>query len=383
MRRFYAVISGILLSLVTPQQSLAEAMTFTGLGRLPNSDGGISAPFAVSADGSVIVGMCDTVDGRQAFRWTEASGMVGLEPLPGESDSSARGVSADGSIAVGRSYSDVSGPTSACFWNAAGDVIGLGGDDSSAIGISADGTVVVGSATFASGREAFRWTSAGGMVGLGDLPGGDHYSLCGSVSADASTVVGMGSSDTGREAFRWTSEGGMEGLGVLPEMAASVAVDVSADGTVVVGECGGSRFQWEAFRWTADSGMVGLGFLPPEWSSGASQRSWATGVSDDGAVILGTVISSGSRIAAVVCTPDSGWQNVYDLLIEAGVTEVADWTLGETFDVSADGRVIVGHGINPEGLSEAWAVTLPEPGSGLLLAMGGFAGLWRRRWRCD
>ena len=37
---------------------------------------------------------------------------------------------------------------------------------------SGDGSVVVGNTHNASGREAFRWTSAGGMVGLGDLPGG-------------------------------------------------------------------------------------------------------------------------------------------------------------------------------------------------------------------
>src|SRR5215510_14161600 len=43
---------------------------------------------------------------------------------------------------------------------------------SDARGVSADGMVVVGGSNSASGFEAFRWTAAGGMVGLGVLPGG-------------------------------------------------------------------------------------------------------------------------------------------------------------------------------------------------------------------
>jgi probable HAF family extracellular repeat protein len=39
-------------------------------------------------------------------------------------------------------------------------------------GVSADGSVVVGRGASASGNEASRWTSGTGMVGLGDLPGG-------------------------------------------------------------------------------------------------------------------------------------------------------------------------------------------------------------------
>lgn len=47
-----------------------------------------------------------------------------------------------------------------------------------AVGASADGSVIVGNSNsaFGSNTEAFRWTSGGGMVGLGDLPG---WGLCG------------------------------------------------------------------------------------------------------------------------------------------------------------------------------------------------------------
>ncbi len=42
------------------------------------------------------------------------------------------------------------------------------------------------------GSEAFRWTQAGGMVGLGDLPGGTFGSKAFFVSADGSVVWPMG-----------------------------------------------------------------------------------------------------------------------------------------------------------------------------------------------
>ncbi|MCH7603269.1 MAG: hypothetical protein IIB54_10920, partial [Planctomycetes bacterium] len=53
-----------------------------------------------------------------------------------------------------------------------GDLPG-GSISSGAWGVSADGSVVVGVSSSTSGQEAFRWTSGGGMVGLGDLAGGN------------------------------------------------------------------------------------------------------------------------------------------------------------------------------------------------------------------
>ena len=76
--------------------------------------------------------------------------------------------------------------------------------------------------------------------GLGDLPGGQTFSFPHGVSADGSVVVGNSDSTLGREAFRWTSDSGMVGLGYLSETVGygspySVASSVSADGSVIVG----------------------------------------------------------------------------------------------------------------------------------------------------
>src|SRR5262245_238648 len=155
---------------------------------------------------------------------------------------------------------------------------------SEANGVSADGSVVVGDADYLINREAFRWTSAGGMVGLGDLPGGDFYSNANAVSADGSVIVGNSSSASGLEAFRWTSGGGMVGLGYLPGWVESSAYGASADGSVIVGNTSfsSSSLNGQAFRWTSAGGMVGLGDLP-----GGQFYSGASGVSADGSVIVG------------------------------------------------------------------------------------------------
>ena len=124
---------------------------------------------------------------------------------------------------------------------------------SSACGVSADGSVVVGWSISASGGEAFRWTEHTGMVGLGDLPGGDCSSVAYSVSDDGSTIVGEGATaHQGAEAFRWTKRSGMVGLGELPGGDfESTATDVSGDGSVVVGRSQ-SAAGLEAFRWTSE-----------------------------------------------------------------------------------------------------------------------------------
>jgi uncharacterized membrane protein len=95
--------------------------------------------------------------------------------------------------------------------------------------------------------EAFRWTSAAGMTGLGDLPGGDFYSKATDISADGSVVVGYGTSDlvsySGWEAFYWTADNGMQNLkDVLTNCGLDLtgwrlqaASGVSADGLTIAG----------------------------------------------------------------------------------------------------------------------------------------------------
>ena len=112
--------------------------------------------------------------------------------------------------------------------------------------MSADGEVVVGQSSSASGGEAFRWTAATGMVGLGDLPGGAFAGGANATSADGQVVVGQSSSASviSGEAFLWTAEDGMRSLHDL--LATDLGLDltgwrlitaraISSDGRTIVG----------------------------------------------------------------------------------------------------------------------------------------------------
>jgi probable HAF family extracellular repeat protein len=147
--------------------------------------------------------------------------------------------------------------------------------------------------------EAFRWTQATGMMGLGDLPGGGFHSFANAISGDGSVIVGASTSTASGisdfEAFRWTQATGMVGLGDLPGgNFASFATAVSADGSVIVGSSAvaigdGGLDIYAPFIWDAVNGMrdlrtvfAQLGLTLPELT-----MTDATAVSDNGRTITG------------------------------------------------------------------------------------------------
>lgn len=337
---------------------------FIPLGALPGNDFHSMAR-AVSADGTVVVG----VSRGEAFRWTQAGGMVGLGDLPGGSFYSiAFGVSADGSVVVGQGWA--SGFT-AFRWTSAGGMVSLGvapDDDPARIAtaVSADGSVVAGVYGTLGDPEAFLWTSTTGVIGLDD-PSGPSDSIAYGISADGTTVVG----ERGLAAFRWTSGGGMQSLGTLPNGSGlRSALAVSADGSVIVGEA-----PLEAFRWTSTGGAVGLGQL-----NGHATR--ALGLSADGTVVVGSNGELEPDREAFRWTDATGMQSIEDIITAAGLgSAIAGWQLQEAWGVSADGRTIVGYGLNPLGQTEAWVVVVPEPSSIALAASGALLilALHRRR----
>jgi len=172
---------------------------------------------------------------------------------------------------------------------------------------------VVGEGVSASGTEAFRWTQTTGMVGLGDLPGGNFNSNAYAVSANGQVVVGQSSSTAS---------------------ASSGA---------------------EAFRWTEATGMVGLGALPSN-----DFTSYATAVSADGSIIVGASVPESGLPEAFIWDAYNGMRNLHDLLMdEFGLgPSLVGWRLRDTRGISADGRTIVGIGINPNGDTEGWLAQL-------------------------
>ena len=121
------------------------------------------------------------------------------------------------------------------FFMGLGDLPG-GDFRSSAIDVSDGGSVVAVTGRTALGAQAAQWTGAGGLDRLGALPGGVSSSAFG-LSSDGSTIVGFSQN----EAFRWTAADGMLGLGSL---GGSTARGVSASGEVVVGATGQGPFRW-------------------------------------------------------------------------------------------------------------------------------------------
>jgi probable HAF family extracellular repeat protein len=346
-----------------------------GLGVTPGSD---SIAYGVSGDGSVVVG--ETPEYRRAFRWTAEGGMVLLNH-----NSIARGVSGDGSTIVGWGNS-LSWPNQAIRWTSAGEVVGLGNlpgaqTASEAFGVSGDGSVVVGYGSRSISREAFRWTSAGGMVGLDDLPSGLFESQAYGVSADGSTVVGWGNSASGYEAFRWTSGGGMVGLGGFSGgNFSSSAHAVSGDGSVVVG-----RSYYDAFRWTAAGGMERLWDVLLANGVDPAADGWgllidARGVSLDGNVVVGYGVRNGNyegfiAVISTVPEPAAGDYN------QDGIVDAADYVLWRKNDGTPESyntwRANFGATLgNGAGGSVQYGV--PEASSLVLLILTSTALL--RRW---
>ena len=351
--RSFASITSLLVTLTFTLSAPAQPQ-FRGLGILPDWDA--LNPTGISADGSIVVGRA-TNDAPwpfsiRAFRWTAPTGIT---LLPSKDSifppSGAYGISADGTLILGQNANE------AYAWTGAGALkqsLGIYGTPPFLPGISygaaahaasADASIVVGDSTSHVGQHAFRWTAATGMTSLGFLPG-TTSAFAKDTSADGSLVVGWaGASGAPERAFRWTSASGMLDLG-LSSTQPSHASAVSADGSTIVGWAGPTD---RAFRWTPAGGPADLGALG-DWSR-------ALDVSADGRIIVGV-----AENGAFIWDPDHGIRPLKSILTAAGL-DLTGWNLGGATALSADGSIITGYGLNPTGQSESWIarVDVPEP----------------------
>ncbi len=329
----------------------ASAQTLTWLGTL---GGGYSTARGVSEDGSVVVGISPISQGhRRAFRWTAGSGMVSLGVLSQFTHSEAYGVSGDGTRAVGVCIYEVPFGSSirAFRWESGTGMRDLGSlpgsTENAARAVSSNGSVIVGrAATYGREFHAFRWTQATGMQDLGTL--GGNSSEARGVSGNGSVIVGRSLNHLNEVwAFWWTSTSGMQGLSPLAACCGE-ANGVSDNGLVIVGRSHSAQTeQWHACMWWWNFSGYSLSDL----GTLGGDESEAHACTDNQTVVGWSYNSAGQR-RAFRWTPAGGME---DLSVAFAYLLTQGSYLSYAFDISPNGRFIVGQGYNAQtGRHEAY-----------------------------
>jgi hypothetical protein len=312
---------------------------------------GTRSAWAVSGDGSTVIGNTTGPGGGQEFYWRPSTGVTPLEDVDQLLD-----LSEDGDILVGHDLTGSQGirrSISAGNLPAPSPVIEVRG-------VSADGNVLTGSVSSSAGRQAYRWTEATGITPLGDLPGGQFFSYAEAVSGDGSKIVGQGTKENSSQPILWTESAGIRALGdITGEPFDGWAFDISKNGNVVVG-LGNKGTGDEAFVWTETGGRVDLGDFP-----GGAFYSFAHGVSQDGSVVVGLGTDDGGE-SAFVWTHHLGLRKLRDVLSDYGIETGV--RLHSAWDISSDGRTIVGTAIRSDGQFQAFIAVLPIPEPSTLTA---------------
>ncbi len=332
--------------------------SFQGIGFVtaPGQSAPASQALAVSADGLVAVGIS-----HNAIRWTAATGIVDIGTLPGIDPSYAFGVSPNGGAIVGSAGNF---DAAAFSWTQSTGIVALGNpagySSSRATGVSSGGAQIVGYSSndsFFSTSQSFEWTPGGGFTVLPDRAGTTSSRAVG-ISADGSSIAGFELSSSGYQAVLWKNGSTPISLGSFPLGTSTQAMGISPDGTAVVGWGDNGSSTQHAFLWTSAGGMIGLG--------PAVANSRALAASNNGAVVVGQWnLPVGDN--AFIWDKTNGMRSLQSVLVNAGLGQaLAGWKLTEATGISANGNVIVGNGIDPQGHNQGWIVTVPEPSTFIL-----------------
>lgn len=351
---------------------------------------GASIPYAVSADGSTVVGRgyfgTNIPPDELAFRWT-ASGGVQVIGAPSNAalycdpnffnacslNSTASSVSANGEVIAGYALTrQGSVETWEPFrWTAADGFLSLGNlalfpFGSWPYGISDDGTTIVGAESNNTG-DAFRWTAATGEV---KLPKQAVSDIATAYGASGNGAVSVGYS--GGYGALWPSSNQLVKLNPLIGGFNSSATAISSDASVIVGNSTlVSTTNWRAVSWSNGSLYpVALGDLTNE------SGSYSIGVSGDGKTIAGIVNRYNSATGkgtrdGFVWTEQTGKRLIPDLLTERGM-DLSNLQINDTGGISRDASTLIGSAVyinppvntNPGTYYIAYlnpAVTLPLP----------------------
>ncbi len=104
--------------------------------------------------------------------------------------------------------------------------------------------------------------------------------------------------------------------------------------------------------------------------------------SADAEIIGGSYTLLGGEEAAAIWLADGGIYEMHDLhdyVSNLGMSGEAGWQFGAITGISADGSVLVGWGIDPDGNTGGWRITIPSPASAGLLGLSGLLAARRSR----
>ena len=349
------------------------AVVFQGLGDLPGGDTA-SQVTALSASGEVVVGYSRTASGDEAVRFTPIGGLFGLGGL----HSRAEAVSPDGSLVVGSLEEPTYEPGRAgVLWRGsepyelpAISPPGDPGGGTSSLYWFVNGTVVLDDGVIYGTCRQFRVVQIQ-PIGCrldadSDIPA--RLDAAQVYAADATgNFAGSGYSMPGAPFNSFAVYNGAplsypsDVLCDPPTRCTADAYDFSTGGALIVGSAGipagppgsSAPLHGVAFTYTTSDSFVRLPDL-----DGGDDGGEARAVSADGRVIVGSGVDDFGRWATVWI--DRVPHRLDALIAEQGGSIPDDWRLTDLRGVSADGKVFAGNGYNAQANPEGFRVVLPS-----------------------
>ncbi|SIP95419.1 Autotransporter beta-domain-containing protein [Rhizobium sp. RU35A] len=297
----------------------------------------------MSPDGSVLAGVSYTDGGPQAFIWN--NGQLTFSSAL-SSFLNVAGVSNNG-IVAGTQFDPSS--SNALIWQDGrftpaphdGPVT-----STSAAAISLDGSTVVGEVTSSGDNghyHAMVWKLADQSVfnidTLYDRSSAEFVSRDGSVVAGEGTHFGQDDQDEYR-VFRWSMLGGMRDIGTLGDSGQYMSLSaMSDDGSVLVGTGGVQSGADHAYRYVAPAQPNGTGELTDLGTLGG-QSSYARNVSADGRYVVGYAQNAENVDRGFRWSEATGMQSIEQWLAAANVTY--NYATVDAEFISDDGNVVTG-----------------------------------------
>lgn len=351
---------------------------FLALGSLSDSpsENSFHMVAGLSRDGSIAVGQTELGAVPVAFVWTEERGLQAL----GSEPSIAWAISADGSEIVGRSETpnaafstswevDSSQSVVQSLRFATQTFVTKSSDHFGEFNaISRDGRFYAGQSEGQFGNHAFWFDTLNDSLGesmnfherLAELGEESAYY---SVSNGGRVFAGAAFGSDGDTAFS-VSNGELSILKKATEIAGPVLPCAVAIGgareTIIVGGSGTNSIPdtLAAMVWRGGDDPEPLGAFPEGDGGGL-----ANAVSADGRIVVGngSIGSYGNKEwRPFIWDQERGFRNLQSVLSDDFGLAVADWDLRSATAISDDGQTIGGWGFDPNGTPEPWIAVIPR-----------------------